>query len=138
MSLALAIEWKLKKLGQWENQVSIRTENNILTHWNVTGVNQPDQSTLNFWVNEYQLIGANESSFNIDVMTARMGEEFTGIDAINLSPYLEAFRSFGRARNFSGMKGFRDGLVAASKATADQANIITEIVNEQGIDLNSY
>lgn len=79
-----------------------------------------------------------EKSFNIDLMTKRMGMVFTGISGINLAPYLEAFRSFGRARNFAGMKSFRDGLVALGKASQQDADNITSIVSEQGIDLSSY
>lgn len=79
-----------------------------------------------------------EASFNIDLMTSGFGEAFTGIDAINLSPYLEAFRSYGRAKNFAGMKSFRDGLVAAGKASPANAVTITDVVAEQGINLNNY
>lgn len=79
-----------------------------------------------------------ESRFDIEKMTARFGDAFSGITAINLAPYLEAFRSYARGRNFKGMKDFRDGLVALGKCTTQDAYAITSVILEQGIDLNSY
>ena len=79
-----------------------------------------------------------ESRFDIEKMTARFGDAFSGITAINLAPYLEAFRSYGRGRNFKGMKDFRDGLVALGKCTTQDAYAITSVISEQNIDLNSY
>ncbi len=82
----------------------------------------------------------NEANFNVDKMLGAMGLAFTGADAVSLSPYLSAIQNYASSpfRNFKGIKDFLAGLVALGKATQDQANTITAIFAQQGIDLSSY
>lgn len=79
-----------------------------------------------------------EARFNVDLMTARLGEEFTGVDAVALAPYLGAIQSYGKARNFVGMKEFINGLVALGNATQAQGVTMKSVVLEQGINLDNY
>ena len=75
------------------------------------------------------------AGFNVDLMTARFGQTFSGVAAVGLAPYLGAIQSYGAAKNFSGMNDFIGGLVALGKATQEQADQIIAIVEEQGIIL---
>jgi hypothetical protein len=139
-NLGIAIEWKLKRLNKWQDQVSIRTVDGVLTEWNVTGMEQPDDATLQAWCDEYESVGLPEQNFNVDAMLGAMGLAFTGADAVNLSPYLSAIQNYASSpfRNFKGIKDFIAGLVAMNKATQEQADILTGIFAEQGIDLDNY
>jgi len=81
-----------------------------------------------------------EQNFSVDNMLGAMGLAFTGADAVNLAPYLSAIQNYASApfRNFKGIKDFIAGLVLMGKATQDQADALTAIFAQQGIDLNAY
>ena len=81
-----------------------------------------------------------EQGFSVDAMLGAMGLAFTGVEAVNLAPYLSAIQNYASApfRNFKGIKDFVAGLVAMNKATQDQADAITEIFAQQGIILGDY
>jgi hypothetical protein len=138
--LGQAIEWKLKKLDEWKNQVSIRTLDGVLTEWNVTGMAQPDDATLQSWCDEYETVGLAEQNFNVDNMLGAMGLAFTGIEAVALAPYLSAIQNYASApfRNFKGIKDFIAGLFLMRKATQGQADTLTAIFAQQGIILSNY
>lgn len=53
MSVALAIEYKLKQLNKFDG-AKVRTEEGVITSWDANGEPQPDQATLDSWVAEYQ------------------------------------------------------------------------------------
>jgi hypothetical protein len=47
------IEWKLKQLGKFDG-AKITTRDGVITSWDANGEPQPDQSTLDSWIAEYQ------------------------------------------------------------------------------------
>lgn len=79
-----------------------------------------------------------ESDFSTYLMLGAMGLAFTGVDAVNLAPYLSAIQNYADFKNFKGIKDFIAGLVATGKATQAQATKLTEIFAQQGIDLGAY
>lgn len=81
-----------------------------------------------------------EQKFDVDLMLGAMGLAFTGADAVLLAPYLSAIQNYASApfRNFKGIKDFIAGLVLMGKATQGQADSLTAIFAQQGIDLSSY
>lgn len=83
-------------------------------------------------------IKAIEAEFDVDKMTAGLGLKFTGIDAINLAPYLGVVQSYAKAKNFKDLKTFVGGLLALGKATQQQFDDIHSVISEQGIVLESY
>lgn len=74
MSLALAIEFKLKQLNKFDG-AKIRTEEGIITSWDANGEPQPDQATLDAWVAEYEAYIPTEK-------TARHGRKRQLLDAL--------------------------------------------------------
>ena len=81
-----------------------------------------------------------EQKFDINLMLGAMGLAFTGVDAVQLAPYLSAIQNYASApfRNFKGIKDFIAGLVAMGKANQSQANSLYAIFAEQGINLGAY
>lgn len=77
-------------------------------------------------------------NFNVGLLTQRLGQAFTGGDAIDLAPYLAALQSYAIARNFTAINAFGLGLVAKEKATQKQVETIFALFLEQGIDLSKY
>lgn len=74
MSLALAIEFKLKQLGKFDG-AKVYSKEGIITLWDVVGEPQPDQATLDSWVAEYQASIPVESN-------AKKGRKWQLLDAL--------------------------------------------------------
>lgn len=53
MSVALAIEYKLKQLNKFDG-AKVSTLEGAIISWDANGEPQPDQATLDSWVAEYQ------------------------------------------------------------------------------------
>lgn len=77
-------------------------------------------------------------NFNVDRMTAGIGEVVTPLEAVDLAPYLGALQSYCKAKNFKGAKDFIIALVSLKKATPEQASKIKAVILEQGIDLDTF
>lgn len=106
----------------------------------------PSAEHRNAWVDDggsisvssEKVVKIKEGNFDIELMTFRLGQEFTGSNAIALAPYLQAFRSLAQAKNFAGMKAFAQGMILDGKGTQQDAAKIREIILEQGINLDNY
>lgn len=79
-----------------------------------------------------------ESEFNVQKLTSRLSESFTGGDAIDLAPYLRALERYTEVKKFKEIYQFGLGLVSKGKATQAQVEVIFGLFLEQGIDLSAY
>jgi len=77
-------------------------------------------------------------NFNVDLMTAHIGEVVTPLEAVDLAPYLGALQSYCKAKNFKGAKDFVIALVSLKKATKEQAEKIKDVLLRQGVDLDTF
>ena len=130
-NLAYAIEWKLKLLGVWENQVSIRTEENVLTEWNVTDMDRPLDSTLQIWCNEYESIGLKEDNFDIKIAKHQLFLTFQ----TNL-PLMKDYS--GLVLPLMDFKNFPALKMVASTLSTENATKFKQVFLNQGINLDSY
>lgn len=138
MSLALAIEWKLKKLGEWQNQVSIRAHNDQLTHWQVNGFSQPDQATLDLWVSEFNSQGKYEYEFDINQFLIELESALGEDSADDLADQIRRFERYGSRREFGKIKRLGERLVQKNKMTQAQFNGMKSLFLSKGINLDNY
>ena len=139
--LGLSIEWKLKQLGSWSDQVSILTVDEVLTHWSVPGMNQPSNETLEAWCLEFEAVGLPETNFNPSLFAGTLSVMFSIDEVVELRSsfgILQGYAEFHTHDAFVKMKQYLDKLELAGDLTANQKARIYTACQNQGINLNNY
>jgi len=102
----------------------------------VLGNNTYDKVTKTASLKDEATIAFN--NFQPGLTLGRMAQEYTPERLLALAPYGFAVQSFISYKNFTQLKQFFAGLIQTGAGTADDYNVIKNILLEQGIDLDNF
>ena len=81
---------------------------------------------------------ALEQRFDSKVLMGDVYQSLEPASTLKLAPYTGAMQSMMDWKNFSGIKGLIDGLVALGIMTSEEQTIVYQCFLNQGIDLTEY